>query len=136
MPTMIPVQITQTQGENENPTMALPFLAPLFVPQVPKKKLFQMKLWAKKDDAPAPEPDFIQVPTHNRGSSKVKGYKYYKTPAKSHDNMKKDRAIKSKKKTPGQAKHPGFPKAKADCKETLQLATTAFAHQVSERTCQ
>jgi hypothetical protein len=55
---------------NANPTMALPFLDPLFVPQFPKKKLLQMKLWAKKDDAaPAPEPNFIQVPSYNRGSS-------------------------------------------------------------------
>jgi hypothetical protein len=61
---------------NAIPTMALPFLAPLFVPQFPKKKLFQMKLWAEQDDAPAPEPDLIQVPTHNCGSSKVQGYKY------------------------------------------------------------
>jgi hypothetical protein len=99
-------------------------LAPLFVPQVPKKKLFQMKLWAEQDDAPAPVPDSIQVTTHSSGSSKVQGYKYYKTPAKSHGNKKKDKTIKSKKKTPGQAKHPGFPKAKADCKETLQLANT------------
>jgi hypothetical protein len=128
MPTNIAV-ITQEEPEpklppNANPTMAFPLLAPLFVPpQVPKKKLFQMKLWAEQDDAPAPEPDLIKVPTHNCGSSKVQGYKYYKTPAKSHDNKKKDKAIKSKKKT-GQAKHPGFPKAKADCKETLQLANT------------
>jgi hypothetical protein len=129
MPTIIAV-ITQEESEpklllNANPTMALPVLAPLFVPpQVPKKKLFQMKLWAEQEDAPAPEPDLIQVPTHYRGSSKVQGYKYSKTPAKSHGNKKKDKAIKSKIKTHGQAKHPGFPKAKADCKETLQLANT------------
>ena len=90
-----------------------------------------MKLWAEQDDAPAPEPDFIQVTTHNRGFSKAKGYKYYKTPAKSHDSKKKDKAIKSKKKT-GQAKHPGFPKTKADCKETLQLAHTLRINYLKE----
>jgi hypothetical protein len=51
--------ITQEESEpkllpNANPTMALPFLDPLFVPQFPKKKLLQMKLWAKQDDAPLP----------------------------------------------------------------------------------
>jgi hypothetical protein len=45
--------ITQEEFEpkllpNTNPTMALPFLDPLFVPQFPRKKLLQMKLWGKK----------------------------------------------------------------------------------------
>ena len=127
MPTMIAV-ITQEEPEpkllrNANPTMAPPLLDPLFVPQFPKKKLLQSKLWAKKEDSPAPEPDFIQVATHNRGYTKVQGYKKYTTPAKSHGKKEKNKAIKSKKKT-RQAKYPGFPKAKADCKETLQLAHT------------
>jgi hypothetical protein len=34
----------------------------------------------KQNDTPAPEPDFIQVPTHNCGFSKVQGYKYFTTP--------------------------------------------------------
>ncbi len=118
--------ITQEEFEpkllpNTNPTMALPFLDPLFVPQFPKKKLLQMKLWAKQDDAPAPEPHFIQVLSHNRGSSKVQGYKYYPTPSKSQGTQKKYKVIKSKKKT-GQFNHPGFPKAKDDCKKTVQFA--------------
>jgi hypothetical protein len=88
MPTNIAV-ITQEEFEPKlppkaNPTMAIPFLDPLFVPKLPKKKLLQLKLWAKQDDAPAPDPDFIQVLTHNCGSSKVQGYKYYPTPSKSH----------------------------------------------------
>jgi hypothetical protein len=130
MPTTIAV-VTQEESEpnllpNANRTSkTLPFLDPLFVPQFPKKKLLQMKLWAKKkDDAPAPEPNFIQVPSCNRGSSSsIRDHRRYTTPAKSHGNKKKDKAIKSKKKT-GQAKHPSFPKAKADCKETVQLANT------------
>jgi hypothetical protein len=127
MPTMIAV-ITQEESAikplpNTNLTMALPFLDCFLVPQFPKKKLLQMKLWAKKDDAPAPEPNFIKVPSHNRGSSSVRDHRRYSTPSKSNCNKKKDKVIKSKKKT-GQAKHPGFPKAKADCKETLQLANT------------
>ena len=90
-----------------------------------------MKLWAKQDDTPAPEPDFIQVLTHNHGFSKVQGYKYYTTPARSCDNKKKDKAIKSKKKT-GQAKHPGFPKAKDDCKETVQLAYSLHIQELQD----
>jgi hypothetical protein len=63
--------------------MALPV-----VPQVPRKKLLQMKLWAE-DDAPAPELDFIQVPSHIRGSSSVRDHRRYANPAKSHDEQKK-----------------------------------------------
>ncbi len=124
MPTMLPVLVTQTQEENDNPTMALPVWESILVPQIPKKFIQSKFSFTKTEDAaPVPEPDFIQVPDHTRGSNKVKGYKKYTTPAKSHGNKKKDKAIKSKKKT-GQAKHPGFPKAKADCKETVQLANT------------
>jgi hypothetical protein len=127
MPTMIAV-ITQEESEPKllppaNPTMALPFSDTSFVPQFPKKKLVQKTLWAKKDDAPAPEPDFIEVPSHNRGSSSVRDHRRYTVPAKFHGNKKKDKAIKSKKKT-GQAKHSCLLKAKADCPETLQLANT------------
>ena len=101
-------------------TMALPVLNHLFVPQFPKKKLLQMKLWAV-DDAPAPELEFIQVPSHIRGSSSVRDHRRYANHAKSHGKKKNEKTIKSKRKT-GEAKHPGFPKAKADCKETVQLA--------------
>ena len=117
---MIPVQITQTQEENDNPTMAFPFLDTFLVPQIPERKLLQKTLWAKKEDTPAPEPDFTQVATHKRGSTKVQGYKKYTTPAQSHGKKKKDKAIKSKKKTK-QAKLI-FSKAKPDCKASFQLA--------------
>ena len=90
-----------------------------------------MKLWAKKDDAPAPEPEFIHVLTHNCGSSKVQGYQYYTDPAKSHGNKKKDKVIKSKKKT-GQAKHYGFHKAKDDCNETVQLAYSLHSEELRD----
>jgi hypothetical protein len=127
MPTMIAV-ITQEESEPKilppaNPTMALPFSDTLLVPQTPQKKFVQMTLWAKNDDAPAPEPDFIQVARHNRGSSSVRDHKRYTVPSKSHGIKKQDKAIKSKKKT-GQAKHSWLLKAKADCPETLQLANT------------
>jgi hypothetical protein len=76
MPTNIAV-ITQNEFEPKllpkaNPTMAIPFLDPLFVPKLPKKKFLQIKLWAKHDDAPAPEPHFIQVLGHNRSFSILK----------------------------------------------------------------
>jgi len=119
---MIPVQVTQTQEENDNPTMAPPVWDTFLVPQIPKK-LLQSKLWAKKEDASVPEPGFIQVPSHIRGSSKVQGYKKHTTPAKSNGNKKKDKAVKSKTKA-RQSKLPVFSKAKADSKETLQLANT------------
>ena len=135
MPTNIAV-ITQDEFEPKllpkaNLTMAIPFLDPLFVPKLPQKKFLQIKLWAKKDDAPAPEPHFIQVLSHNRGSSKVQGYKYYTTPSKSPGPQKKYKVVKSKKKT-GQFNHPGFPKAKDDCKETVQLAYSLHIQELRD----
>jgi hypothetical protein len=135
MPTNIAV-ITQDEFEpqllpNANLTMAIPFLDPLFVPKLPQKKFHQIKLWAKQDDAPAPEPHFIQVLSHNRGSSKVQGYKYYPTPSKSQGPQKKCKVIKSKKKT-GQFNHPGFPKAKDDCKKTVQLAYSLHIQELRD----
>ena len=44
MPTMIPVQVTQTQEENDNPTMALPFLKTFLEPQIPDKKVIKKTL--------------------------------------------------------------------------------------------
>ena len=135
MPTNIAV-ITQDEFEPKllpqaNLTMAIPFLDPLFVPKLPKKKFLQIELWAKQDDAPAPEPHFILVLSHNRGSSKVQGYKYYTTPSKSQGPQKKYKVIKSKKKT-GQFNHPGFSKAKDDCKETVQLAYSLHIQELRD----
>ena len=135
MPTNIAV-ITQDEFEPKllpqaNLTMAIPFLDPLFVPKLPQKKFLQIKLWAKQDDAPAPEPHFIQVLSHNRVSSKVPGYKYYPTPSKSQGPQKKFKVIKSKKKT-GQFNHPGFCKAKDDCKKTVQLAYSLHIQELRD----
>ena len=55
MPTMIPVQITQTQEENDNPTMAFPHWDNFFVPEIaeiPEKKLTQTTLNFEKKSAP------------------------------------------------------------------------------------
>jgi len=114
---MIPVPVTQTQEENDNPTMALPVWETILDPQIPKK-FFQSKFsFTKAEDAgPIPEPDFIQVPDHIRGSTKVEGYKKYTTPAKSHGNKKKDKANNSKKRT-GKVLKPGqFPRMPVDYK--------------------
>ena len=76
---MIPVQVTQTQEENDNPTMAHPVLETyLDPPQIPKQFL-QRTLVFKKTEvaAPVPAPDFIWVPDHMRGNTKVQGYKKY-----------------------------------------------------------
>ena len=127
MPTMVAV-ITQDDSEpevvpNANPNMALTLFKPFIVPKVPKKKLLQMTLWAKKEDAPAPDPDFIKVAGHKRASSNVRNHKRYTASSKSGGITEKGKATKSKKK-PGLAKHTGYLKAKDDCKETLQLAYT------------
>jgi hypothetical protein len=114
MPTMIPVQITQTQEEIDNPTMAQPVLETYLVPPQIPKKFLQKTLGFKKTEVPAPvpEPGFIWVPDHMRGNTKVQGYKKYFPPAKSHGNKKKDKTNNSKKKT-GKAKH-GAAYAKLD----------------------
>jgi hypothetical protein len=94
---MIPVQVTQTQEENDNPTMALPVWEIFLDPQIPKKFLQSKFSFTKTEDAaPVPEPDFIQVPDHIGGSTKVQGYKKCSTPAKSHGNKKKAKAKNSK----------------------------------------
>jgi hypothetical protein len=114
MPTMISVQITQTQEEIDTPTMAHPVLETyLDPPQIPRQFL-QKTLAFKKTDvaAPVPEPDFIWVPDHMRGNTKVQGFKKYITPANSQGNKKKDKTNNSKKKT-GKAKH-GAAYAKLD----------------------
>ena len=111
MPTMLPVLVTQTQEENDNPTMALPVWESILVPQIPKKFIRSKFSFTKTEDAaPVPEPDFIQVPDHTRGSTKVKGYKKYTTPAKSNGNKKKDKSNNSKKRTTGKLKPGAFPR--------------------------
>ena len=52
---MIPVQITQTQEEKDNPTMALPFLDTFLVPQIPQKKMTQKTLAFGKKFGPTHE---------------------------------------------------------------------------------
>ena len=124
MPTMLPVLVTQTQDENENPTMALPVWETILAPQIPKKFIQSKFSFAKAEEAaPVPEPDFIQVPDHIRGSTKVKGYKKYTTPAKSHGNKKKD----SKKKT-GKAKPYIFPRMPVGYKWKGDYDTTISVH--------
>jgi hypothetical protein len=135
MPTNIAV-ITQEELDPKilpktYPTMAIPFLDPLFVPKLPTKKFLQTKLWAKQDDAPSPEPPFIQVVSHNRGFFKVQGYKYSTTPSKSQGTKRKYKVLKSKKKN-GIVNPPSFPKAKDDCKETVQLAYSLHIQELRD----
>ncbi len=97
--------------------MAHPVLETFLAPQIPKKFLQSKFSWAKtEDEAPVSGPDFIQVPDHMRGNTKVQGYKKYTTPAKSHCNKKKDKTNNSKKKTAGKAKHDAYAKLDADYK--------------------
>ena len=127
MPTKVQVQVTQTQEENDNPTMAHPVLNTSLDPRIPKKFLQSKFSWTKTVNAPVPEPDFIQVPGHLRGSSKVRAYKKYTTPAKSHGNKEKGRAIKSKTKT-GEAKQGAFPKLEDGYKNMGDAQTARSLH--------
>ncbi len=108
MPTMIPVQITQTQEENDNPTMALPVWGNLFVPEIPEipeKKLTKKTLncfeFKKKS---GPTHALRPVTAHMR---KVKN--------KNQSNKKESKTHNSKKKT-GKAKHGAFAKLDDDYK--------------------
>jgi len=117
--------ITQEQIEPDllpNPrlTMALPYLAPLLVPQLPGKKLIQRTLWGKVAIPPATEHDLVQVQSHYRGSTKVKAHKRTMT-GRSHDKMKKGKTNKTKKKK-GKPKHYDFSREPEDCKQSVQLA--------------
>jgi hypothetical protein len=108
MPTMIPVQITQTQEENDN--MALPFLDTFLVPQIPEKKMTKKTLAFGKKFGPThelrPVNEYVYgentfVPTHMQKMiiKKQGDKKKYKT-----NNSKKN------KKTGRKAKHGAFPK--------------------------
>jgi hypothetical protein len=108
-------------------TMALPNLAALSVPQLPKRKLLQMTLWGKVI-TPATEPDFIQVQAHNHGSVQVEAHRH-KITAKANGNKKRVKTIQSKKKT-GQPKYSTFPKVPDDCKESVQLAHSLHFQEI------
>jgi hypothetical protein len=77
-------------------------------------------------------PDFIQVPGHIRWSSKVQGYKRYTTPAKYHGNKKKDKTIKSNKKT-GQAKYGAFPKLETGYKNMGDAQIAPHSYHLEEK---
>jgi hypothetical protein len=122
IPTYIEM-ITQEKFEhkllpNANLTMALPFLAPLLVPQFPEKKITQRTLLSGR----------VAPPTHAHvtGNDHFHGNTYVpphmpRVKIKPNGNKKKSNTINSKKKT-GKAKHGAFPKVQDGCKESVQLA--------------
>jgi hypothetical protein len=82
MPNNIAV-ITQEEFEpkflpNPNLTMALPYLAPLLVPQFSENKLLQMNLWGKVATPVPPDHDFIQVQGHNCSSTQIQAHTHAK----------------------------------------------------------
>ena len=92
MPPMIPVQITQTQEENDNPTMALPFLENFLVPQqIPEQRVTH---------------EFRPVNAHVRGENTFVKTHMRKMKIRKQGNKKESKTNNSKKKT-GKAKHAG-----------------------------
>ena len=59
---------------NPSLTMAIPYVASLSVPQLPKNKLIQSALWGQVV-VPNTKHASIPVQTHYRGSSKVQAHK-------------------------------------------------------------
>jgi hypothetical protein len=114
---------------NPNLTMALPSLATVLDPQIPKKKLLQMTMLGRVA-TPTPETRCIQVKGHNRSSKEVKSHTR-KIRAKPHGNKKEAKTIKSKKKKGG-PRLTAFPKLPDDCKESVELAKTLHIQELRD----
>jgi len=138
MPTMIPVQITQTQEENGNPTMAFPhwddFLDPQLpeIPEIPEKKFTQKTLMKFYDfnKKSAPTHECVQVNEHVRGDKTLvpAHMRKVKTKPESKTNNCNKRTGKAKAKPgafprmPGNYKHKGDYQASFSCHLEMQLA--------------
>jgi hypothetical protein len=129
MPTYIEM-ITQEKFEhkllpNANPTMALPFLAPLLVSQFAEKKMTQRTLSGK---VVPPTHENVPVNDHFRGNTFVPLH-MHRVKIKPNGNKEKSQTIHSRKKT-GTAKHGAFPKVQDDCKESVQLARSLHIQEL------
>ena len=147
MPTMIPVQITQTQEEYDNPTMALPHGDDFFVPQlaefpeiaetveipeIPEKKFTQKTLMKFFDfnQKSAPTHECVQVNEHVRGDSTYvpAHLRKVKTKPESKTNNSNKRTGKAKAKPgafprmPANYKHKGDYQVTFSCHLEMQLA--------------
>ena len=109
MPTMIPVQVTQTQEEADNPTMALPIWRNDLVARIPVTNMTQKTLnFGKKK----PTHDFRPVREHMR-KLRIK---------------KKESKSKNYKNDKEKVKHGAFPKMDVDGsdKEDLMFARSLY----------
>jgi hypothetical protein len=98
--------ITQEEFEhkllpNANPTMALPYLARLLLPQFPEKKMTQRTLFGTRVDTHTHETR--PVNEHFYGNTKIQSH-MCRVMIKPNANKKKSNTINSKKKT-GKVKH-------------------------------
>jgi hypothetical protein len=130
MPTMIPVQITQTQEENNNPTMALPVWDTFLVPQIPDKKMTQKTLAFGKKSGPTHE--FRPVKEHVRGENTFVTTHMRKAKICKQGVKKESKTGSNKKK--GNAKHGSFPKLEAGYKNKgdAQVARSMYMQQLRE----
>jgi hypothetical protein len=121
--------ITQEELEpqilpNANPTMAIPSLEPLLIPQFPKKKMLQKTL--NGGVAPAsPKTKKVAVPAHMRGTRNVK-FHMRTVKVKPTGNKKES------KKQKGKSKQSTNPWVKDDCKESVQLAKTLHIQELRD----
>jgi hypothetical protein len=111
---MIPVQITQTQEENDNSTMALPFLDTFLVPQIPEKKMSKKTLAFGKKYGPTHE--LRPVNEHVRGENTFVTTHMRKMKIRKQGDKKESKTNNSNRKKTGKAKHGAFPKLEDDYK--------------------
>jgi hypothetical protein len=116
----ITVIITQEEIEPEishnlTLTMALTCLAPVLLPKLAKKKLQQKGTFGKNAI------EGVKVQAHMRGSKLVDAYER-KLTTKAKGINKMGKTMKPKKMAAKQPKHAVYPKVKADCKKSVQLA--------------
>ena len=129
---MIPVQVTQTQQENDNPTMAHPVLDTDLVTQIREKKITQKTLleFGKKS---GPTHEFRPVNEHVRGENTFVKTHMRKMKIRKQGGKKESKTNNSNKKT-GKAKHGAFPKLEDNYKNKgdAQEARSMYLEQFRE----
>jgi ethanolamine utilization protein EutQ (cupin superfamily) len=113
-----------TQDEIDIPTMALPFLETVLIPQIPVRKMIQQTLVFNQKSSPAHV--VTTVRGHHRDSGFVKAH-MRRVKSKKQGNKKESKTNNSKK-TTGTLKQGAFAKMDDDCKhkEDAQCAQSVY----------
>jgi hypothetical protein len=126
---MIPVQITQTQEEQDNPTMAIPFVVNNLVAQIRVPELAQKIL---NFGIVAPTHELRPVLAHVRNKNSVREH-MRKLRIRKDASKNESKTKNSKKK--GKVKHGAFPKMRDDDgidKGDIMLARSLHFKELSD----